>query len=62
MTLSVRTTSSSGLLVWTSHGATPNGDFLAVAVVDGVPELTFALGQQQGPVTIRAEVEWSTGI
>ncbi len=56
LSLQVRTSSSDGLLVFASQGATLGGDFLALALSDGVPQVTFRLGKGQEPVTVRAEV------
>ncbi|KAG8193219.1 hypothetical protein JTE90_005566 [Oedothorax gibbosus] len=40
-----RTTHATGLLFWTSRGNKLKGDFLAVALHDGHPEMTFSLGK-----------------
>ena len=61
-TLEFRTESSSstgGLLLWTNlGGATLRGDYLAVALVGGRPEMRFNLGKRTGEaVRIRAKVK-----
>ena len=57
LTLYIRTKSSSGLLVWSGQaGSALGGDFFAVAVVEGRPELSFNLGRQTEQIRIRAEV------
>jgi hypothetical protein len=60
-----RTTTADGLLLWTNQGATLQGDFLALAVVNGFLEVSFNLGggkqqllatQQQKPIRISTKV------
>lgn len=50
-----RTKSSSGLLLWTNKGRTLNGDYLAVAIIDGYPELSYNLGKETGHFAIRSD-------
>lgn len=52
LTLHVRTNVRNGLLVWSNQGPTLQGDFLAVAVVDGQAELSYSLGKKTPPVRI----------
>ncbi|XP_054715535.1 agrin-like [Uloborus diversus] len=42
-----RTTHSTGLLFWTNKGSSLKGDYLAVAIVNGYPELSYNLGKQK---------------
>lgn len=54
--LSLRTKEENGLLLWTNKGKSLLGNFLAVAVVEGFPELSFNLGKQEDLVTVRSKV------
>ena len=50
--LNVRTTVRNGLLIWMNQGPTLQGDFLAVAVIEGRIELSFNLGKKTQPIRI----------
>lgn len=54
--LNIRTTMRNGLLIWMNQGPTLQGDFLAVAVIDGRVELSFNLGKKTQPVRIISDV------
>ena len=54
--LTVKTTSQGGLLLWANHGATLQGDFFAIAVVDGIPEMSFKLGKNIKTVRVAGNV------
>ena len=54
--VNIRTTTRNGLLIWMNQGPTLQGDFLAVAVIDGKVELSFNLGKQTKPVRIISDV------
>ena len=44
-TITLRTKTKNGLLLWANQGSNfLGGDFLALAIVDGQPELSFSLG------------------
>lgn len=51
-----RTASQGGLLLWAGKGRTLHADYLAVAVVQGYPQLSFNLGSQRGLLTIQSKV------
>ena len=59
VTIQLRTTAPNGLLLWSAgRGARSHVgdlDFIAVAVVDGFPELSFKLGKDQAVTAIRAK-------
>ena len=56
-TVQLRTTAPNGLLLWSNqHGANLQGDFLAVALVDGFPQLSFNLGKKQRTTTVVGKV------
>ena len=54
--LNVRTTVRNGLLIWMNQGPTLQGDFLAVAVIEGRIELSFNLGKKTQPIRITSNV------
>ena len=54
--MNVRTTSRNGLLLWMNQGPTLQGDFLALAVVDGRVELSFNLGKKTKAIRITSDV------
>ena len=60
MTIQLRTTAPNGLLMWAAgrgaHVSVGDSDFIAVAIVDGRPELSFKLGKDRAVTTIKAEV------
>jgi agrin len=57
LTVQLRTTAPNGLLAWSNQGGTTaKGDFFAVAVVDGFPELSFKLGKRETVTTVKAKV------
>ena len=56
--VNIRTTTRNGLLIWMNQGPTLQGDFLAVAVIDGKVELSFNLGKQTKPVRIISDVSF----
>eukprot|EP00094_Tigriopus_californicus_P000322 TCALIF_00311-PA protein Name:"Similar to Agrn Agrin (Mus musculus)" AED:0.20 eAED:0.20 QI:0/0.36/0.34/0.86/1/1/23/48/1678 len=54
--LTIRTSATNGLLIWTSQGAALRGDYLALAIANGFPELSFRLGKHEADAfTIRAK-------
>ncbi|XP_052132705.1 agrin-like, partial [Frankliniella occidentalis] len=55
-TVVFRTASQGGLLLWAGRGRTLHADYLAVAVVQGYPQLSFNLGSQRGMLTIQSKV------
>lgn len=54
--LSLRTHEANGLLLWTNKGNSLQESFLAVAIVDGFPELCLNLGKKEIFQTIRSKV------
>lgn len=54
--LNIRTTVRNGLVLWMNQGPTLQGDFLAVAVIDGKAELSFNLGKKTKPIRIKSKV------
>ncbi|CAB3372768.1 Hypothetical predicted protein [Cloeon dipterum] len=63
--LKVRTTDPDGLLLWTSEGKPVSNSYLAIALADGYPELSFNLGKQKSILTVRSKSfvsdgEWHT--
>ncbi|XP_046396911.1 agrin-like [Ischnura elegans] len=50
-----------GLLLWTNKGNTLQGDFFAIAIVNGYPQLSFNLGRQKNLLTIRSKVRVTDG-
>ena len=61
MTIQLRTTAPSGLLMWSAgrgRGAA-RADFIALAVADGYPELSFRLGKDREVTTIKAQVSFA---
>lgn len=49
-------------MIWTSQGAALRGDYLALAIVNGFPELTFRLGKHEADTfTIRAKKRVDNG-
>ena len=54
--MNIRTTVRNGLVLWMNQGPTLQGDFLAVAVIDGKAELSFNLGKKTKPVRIKSKV------
>ncbi|XP_076059065.1 agrin-like isoform X2 [Oratosquilla oratoria] len=59
--LSFRTTKPDGLLIWTSKGGQGRGDFLALALVSGNPQLTFNLGRSRKPFILNAKTPVDDG-
>ncbi|XP_059489146.1 agrin-like isoform X2 [Neocloeon triangulifer] len=60
--LKVRTQEDNGLLLWTNRGNTLKDDFLAIAVINGYPEISFNLGRQKNLLAIRSRVKISDGV
>ena len=54
--MNIRTTVRNGLVLWMNQGPTLQGDFLAIAVIDGKAELSFNLGKKTKPVRIKSKV------
>ena len=54
--INIRTPEPNGLLIWMNQGPTLQGDFLAVAVIEGKIELSFNLGKQTQPIRITSDV------
>lgn len=54
--LSVRTTEKNGLLLWSNRGRNNQGNYFALAVVDGAVELSFNLGKEQRLLSARSNV------
>ncbi|KFM77888.1 Agrin, partial [Stegodyphus mimosarum] len=57
-----RTRHSSGLLFWTNKGSSLKGDYLAVALIDGYPELSYNLGKQSEHWAIRSDQRVNDGL
>ena len=52
----LRTKAKSGLLIWSNQGSNfLGGDYLALAIVDGQPELSFSLGSATKSQTVAPE-------
>nr|XP_018901101.1 PREDICTED: agrin-like isoform X3 [Bemisia tabaci] len=60
--LSVRTTEKNGLLLWSNRGRNNQGNYFALAVVDGAVELSFNLGKEQRLLSARSNVYVSDGV
>ncbi|CAB3365946.1 Hypothetical predicted protein [Cloeon dipterum] len=60
--LKVRTQELNGLLLWTNKGNTLKDDYMAIAVVNGFPELSFNLGRQKSPLLIQSKMRVSDGV
>ncbi|XP_071744325.1 agrin isoform X3 [Lepeophtheirus salmonis] len=54
-TVHLRTIEKNGLLIWINQGTSLKGDFLAVAIVDGYPELSYKLGKKQNTLRIKSK-------
>lgn len=54
LSLSIRTSSKSGLILWTHKGSTLKTDYLALALVDGYLELSYNLGKQKELFVVRS--------
>ncbi len=62
LSLHLRTSDPDGLLLWSNDGGitdTAKGDYLAVAVVGGYPEVKFKLGKTQAVTSIRSRVRYT---
>ncbi|KAF4521048.1 hypothetical protein B566_EDAN008120 [Ephemera danica] len=59
--LTIRSTESNGLLLWINKGNTLKGDYFAIAIVNGYPEVIFNLGRQKSILAIRSKVRISDG-
>ena len=63
--MQLRTTAPNGLLAWSAGrgGASAadagDSDYIALAVADGFPELSFRLGKDSAVTTIKARVRLS---
>ncbi|KAK3918799.1 Agrin [Frankliniella fusca] len=60
-TIVFRTAAQNGLLLWAGRGRTLHADYLALAVVQGYPQLSFNLGSQRGMLTIQSKIHVSDG-
>lgn len=49
---------SNGLLLWLKRGKNPQGNFVAVAINNGFPELNMKLGRHIPLLTIRSQVRF----
>ncbi|KAG8224568.1 hypothetical protein J437_LFUL003087 [Ladona fulva] len=47
--------------MWTNKGNTLQGDFFAIALVNGYPQLSFNLGRQKTLLMIRSKVRVNDG-
>lgn len=56
--VSLRTAESNGLLLWLKRGKNPQGNFVAVAINNGFPELNMKLGRHIPLLTIRSQVRF----
>lgn len=59
--MNIRTTVRNGLVLWMNQGPTLQGDFLAIAVIDGKAELSFNLGKKTKPVRIKSKMRVDDG-
>ncbi|GFW86511.1 hypothetical protein TNCV_4332951 [Trichonephila clavipes] len=57
-----RTTGSSGLLFWTNKRSALKSDYLAAAIVDGYPELSFILRKQRNIWSVRSDQRVDDGL
>ncbi|GFY48023.1 hypothetical protein TNIN_260231, partial [Trichonephila inaurata madagascariensis] len=57
-----RTTDSSGLLFWTNKRSALKSDYLAAAIVDGYPELSFILRKQRHIWSVRSDQRVDDGL
>ncbi|CAL4063227.1 unnamed protein product [Meganyctiphanes norvegica] len=59
--LSFRATSSDGLLLWLNKGSSLLQDYFALAIVEGQVELSFNLGKETTPLTVKSKVHVDDG-
>ncbi|XP_076369723.1 agrin-like isoform X2 [Tachypleus tridentatus] len=57
-----RTVEKHGLLLWLNKGATTHGDYLALAVGNGLLEFSFNLGKQRHLLIIRSLIRVDDGL
>ncbi|GFU04717.1 hypothetical protein NPIL_519981 [Nephila pilipes] len=57
-----RTIDSSGLLFWTNKRSALKSDYLAIALVDGYPELSFSLRKQKNIWSVRSNQKINDGL
>lgn len=56
-----KTNESDGLMVWMNKGVTLQGDYFAIALVDGHAELTYNLGKQKQLLIVRSQLRVDDG-
>uniref|UniRef100_A0A1B6G9V7 EGF-like domain-containing protein n=2 Tax=Cuerna arida TaxID=1464854 RepID=A0A1B6G9V7_9HEMI len=59
--VSVRSEEANGLLFWLKRGKNPLGNYVAVAISDGYPELNLKLGRHIPLLTVRSKVQVNDG-